>query len=71
MRSQVEKLNYSPLGQENAKQPDGRRVIPLEIGSTVKPWGEIIAIAFLSGERYYFLQAKHGGISMMPWSAVE
>ena len=53
------------------KQPDGRLVTPLDLGKWIKPWGKIAAIAFISGERYYFMRGKRGEIAMMPWSVVE
>lgn len=56
---------------DTAKQPDGRLVQPLALGSTVKPWGKIVAISLTGGERYYFMQAASGVVSLMPWSAVE
>jgi hypothetical protein len=57
---------------DRAKQPDGRLVIPLDIGSTVKPWGKIVSVLFTGGERYYLMQGRNGGaISLMPWSTVE
>lgn len=41
------------------------------IGKNVDPWGKIVAIGNISGERYYWFIARNGGISMMPQSAVD
>lgn len=43
---------------------------PINMGSDTK-WGKIIGIGFIGGERYYWMQDKHGAIAMMPWSVVE
>lgn len=43
---------------------------PLQLGLQVEPWGIIQAVAFLSGERYYFLTGR-GGVAMMPAGVVE
>jgi hypothetical protein len=41
----------------------------LPIG-TKTPWGKIVAVALLSGERYYFM-VKGSDVAMMPADAVE
>ena len=38
---------------------------------TKTQWGIIVAVAFISGERYYFMLDKYGGVAMMPASVVE
>ncbi len=43
----------------------------LSIGTKVRPWGKISAIALLSGERYYFLLDRYEGVSMMDAATVE
>jgi len=45
------------------------RANPLAIGTKVKPWGHISAVAILKGERYYFFIEK--GVAMIPGVDVE
>jgi hypothetical protein len=43
---------------------------PLSIGTQIKPYGKVIAIAWL-GERYYFLSDERGSVAMMPATTIE
>ena len=49
---------------------DETRSAPLDIGTWVKPWGEIVMVGCLHGERYYWF-AWGGGVSMLPADVVE
>ena len=42
----------------------------LSLDSQTK-WGRIAAIAWISGERYYFMIDKNGSVAMMPALVVE
>ena len=42
---------------------------PLLLGTKVKPWGTVSAVASLKGERYYFFTEK--GVAMIPGRDVE
>ena len=41
------------------------------LGETVKPYGRIVAVGCLKGERYYWLVDQHKTVSMMPAVIVE
>jgi hypothetical protein len=42
----------------------------LQLGTVVKPYGKVIAIAFIGGERYYFMR-DGSSIAMMPADFIE
>lgn len=45
---------------------------PIEIGTTVKPWGGVMAVGtFGTAERCYWLVDKHGSVSIIPADVVE
>lgn len=44
-------------------------LIPL--GVVVKPYGKVGAVMVISGERYYFLVDRRGGVAMMPADVIE
>jgi hypothetical protein len=49
-----------------------KKWLPVEIGTAVKPWGRVVAVGIVGGERYYWL--KHRApecISMVPAEVVE
>ena len=50
------------------KQPSNP---PLSLGTRIRVLGEIAAVIFKDGERYYMLVDSHGGVSLMPASVVE
>jgi hypothetical protein len=43
-------------------------MIPL--GTVVKPYGKVSAVANIDGERYYFME-KRGDVAMMPAVLIE
>ena len=43
---------------------------PLRLGKKT-PWGRISAVGLTGGERYYWMIARNGVISMMPADVVE
>jgi hypothetical protein len=42
-----------------------------KLGTRLKPYGKLVAIALLSGERYYFFVDSKGDSSMIPAIAIE
>jgi len=38
---------------------------------TKTPWGKIVAVGTVQGERYYWIEDGLGGIAMMPADVVE
>lgn len=44
-------------------------VIPM--GEVIKPYGKVVAILLLTGERYYHLVDDDGNVSMMPQDVLE
>ena len=54
------------------RQQGGDKVSePLELGTVVNPYGKIVAVAWITGERYYFLIAKNKSVAMMPACSLE
>lgn len=49
----------------------GRSTEKIAALDSMTPWGRIAAVAYISGERYYFLINKHGTVSMLPADIVE
>ncbi len=43
----------------------------LSLGDTAKPYGKVVAVGMIEGERYYWFVDKHGTVSMIPAVAVE
>ena len=43
---------------------------PLRLGKKT-PWGRISAVGLTGGERYYWMIARNGVVSMMPADVVE
>jgi hypothetical protein len=43
----------------------------LRIGEWYAPWGKLVMVGSLQGERYYWFVDAFGSISMMPACAVE
>ena len=41
------------------------------IGARLSPYGKIVAIGSLSGERYYWFIDEHGAVAMLPAAVVE
>jgi hypothetical protein len=44
---------------------------PIKLGSTVKPYGTVVGVGMISGERYYWFTDHRGVVSMMPAIVVE
>ena len=42
----------------------------LKLGDRVSPYGRVVAIMLLNGERYYFFVGKGESVAMMPACAI-
>jgi hypothetical protein len=45
--------------------------LPLPLGTKVRPWGEIGAISYRDGERYYMFVKNGNDVALMPAAVVE
>ena len=54
-----------------AHQPDGRLVKPIDFGTYLEPWGEVIGVGMFSGVRTYYMRNRRGVVKLIPWDVIE